>query len=101
LICSWITENAYVAVLLRDLIFNDILPEMDMECVNFDLLGDIVLQTQIRLPFLPIFEDDIAFIPQSVRDACTSWASILERIHRLPSIETRIKHPTWAVRRHF
>lgn len=98
-ISSWM-EKAHVAVLIRDIIFNDILMHSDVENIDFELVGGIVSQTQSRLPFIPMHEDDISRVPVKVRESSKTWCDIVERIRRLPPSEERVDHPVWVVRRH-
>tara|TARA_B110001452_G_scaffold4181_1_gene3826 strand:- start:7597 stop:8583 length:987 start_codon:yes stop_codon:yes gene_type:complete len=100
LIRSWIAGNAYVAILVRDLVVHDILTH-PVENTDFELLGDILLETQIRIPFVPLSEEDIAALPFKVQDSSKTWSEIMGRIRRLPSITERVEHPIWKVRRHF
>lgn len=100
-ISSWMDESAHVAVLVRDVIFNEILLRSDVENLDFELIGGIVSKTQSRLPYIPLREDDLTRIPVRVRESSKTWADIVERIRRLPPSEERVDHPVWAVRRHY
>ena len=100
-ISSWMDESAHAAVLIRDLIFNEILMRVDLENMNFELLGAMVSKTQDRLPFIPLREEDLTRIPKKVRETSKTWCDVVERIQRLPPTEERVLHPVWAVRRHY
>lgn len=100
-ISSWVDGSAHAAVLIRDVIFNEILLRSDAENLDFELIGGIVSKTQSRLPYIPIGEDDLSRIPVTVRESSKTWAGIVERIRRLPPSEERVEHPIWAVRRHY
>lgn len=100
-ISSWMDESAHAAVLIRDLIFNEILMRVDLENMNFELLGAMVSKTQDRLPFIPLREEDLTRIPNKVRETSKTWCDVVERIQRLPPTEERVLHPVWAVRRHY
>ena len=100
-ISSWMDESAHAAVLIRDVIFNEILMRSDKENLDFELIGGIVSKTQTRLPYIPLDEDALSRIPVRVMESSKTWADIVERIRRLPPSEERVEHPTWAVRRHY
>jgi hypothetical protein len=100
-ISSWMDESAHVAVVLRDVIFNEILLHSDAENLDFELIGGIVSKTQSRLPYIPLREDDLARVPAKVLESSKTWTDIVERFHRLPPSEERVCHPVWAVRRHY
>jgi hypothetical protein len=100
-ILSWMDESAHAAVLIRDLIFNEILLRSDVENLDFELIGGIVSKLQSRLPYLPLGEEDLSRVPVKVREASKTWTDIVERIRRLPPSEERVEHPVWAVRRHY
>lgn len=100
-ISSWVDESAHVAVLIRDVIFNEILLRSDVENLDLELIGGIVSKTQSRLPYIPLCEDDLTRIPVRARESSKTWTDIVERIRRLPPPEERVDHPVWAVRRHY
>lgn len=99
-ISSWM-ESAYVAVLIRDIIFNEILMHSDVENMDFELLGGIVSKMQSRIPYIPLCEEDLSRIPVKVRESSRTWCDIVERIRRRPPVEERVDHPVWTVRRHY
>tara|TARA_X000000368_G_scaffold353004_1_gene293997 strand:+ start:619 stop:1581 length:963 start_codon:yes stop_codon:yes gene_type:complete len=99
-ISSWM-DSAHVAVLIRDIIFNEILMHSDVENMDFELLGGIVSKMQSRLPYIPMCEEDISRIPVKVREWSKTWCGIVECIRRRPPSEERVDHPVWAVRRHY
>jgi hypothetical protein len=100
-ISSWVNESAHAAVLVRDVIFNEILLRTDAETLNFELIGGIVSKTQTRLPYIPLDEEDLSRVPVKVRESSKTWTVVVERIRRLPPSEERVAHPIWAVRRHY
>ena len=100
-ILMWVDESAHVAVLFRDVIFNEILLRSDLENLDFELIGEIVSRTQSRLPYIPLDENDLARVPSKVRESSKTWTDVVERIRRLPPSEERVDHPVWAVRRHY
>lgn len=103
-LATWISHwmgSAHVAVLIRDIIFNDILVHSDVENMDFELLGGIVSKMQSRIPYIPMREEEISQIPVNVRESSRTWCDIVERIRRRPSSEERVDHPVWTVRRHY
>lgn len=94
-------NSAHVAVLFRDVIFNEILTGSSVENIDFELLGGIVSKTQDRLPYIPLQEEDLSRIPKRVRETSKTWRNIVDRIRRLPPSAERVEHPVWAVRRHY
>ena len=100
-ISSWVEKCAHAAVLVRDVIFNEILLRSDAENMDFELIGEIVSKTQSRLPYIPLDDEDLARVPVKVRETSKTWTEIVERIRRLPPSEERVEHPIWAVRRHY
>ena len=100
-ISSWVDESAYAAVLLRDVIFNEILVGSDKENLDFELIGKVVSKTQSRLPYIPLSEDDLSRVPIQIQKSSRTWKGIVECVRRLPPANERVEHPVWAVRRHY
>lgn len=98
---SSLMESAHVAILARDIIVNEILMHDELENIDFELLAGIVSATQLRLPYIPLCEDDISRVPLKARHSSKVWCDIVERIQRRPSFEECVDHPVWAVRRHY
>jgi len=100
-ISSWM-EQAHSAILTRDIIFNEILMHSDVDNINFEIVGRIVSETLLRLPFIPLREEELARVPDFVRQSSSNtWSDIMERVRRLPPSDERVDHPVWAVRRYF
>jgi len=104
ILAAWISswpDNAHTAILIRDIIFNEILMHSDVDNIDFELVGGIVSKTLSRLPFLPLREKELTRVPDKVRGSSKIWCDIMERIQRRPPSEERVDHPVWAVRRHY
>jgi len=100
LVRHWVSVNAYVAVVVRDLLLHDVL-RLDGDLVDLDAVGDLILEVQRRLPYLPFTEEVLSVVPPSTRCTSAAWTTIFDNIRRAPPLEERVSHPVWTVRRHF
>lgn len=99
-LCSLMEKDPFVAILVHDLIINDVLTRPSLSGVNLVTLGDVSLSVTRRTPYIPFHTDSFAKIPEEVRHT-GAWVTIFDTINRIPPEDQCVNHSTWKVRRHY